>query len=61
MQYVEALKGYKTYGAAVGLLGLAIYQLTHEQPEAGIQSLLAALAAFGLRNAIGTKEGEGEK
>jgi hypothetical protein len=49
------LDGYKTYIAAAGLLGLAIYQASVGQIEAAIQSLLAALAAFGLRNAVAKK------
>ena len=50
------LTGWKTYLTAIGLLGLAIYQFSTEQYEAGIQSLLAAAAASGLRNAIAQKK-----
>lgn len=46
------LEGYRTYLAAAGLLGLAVYQVTHGEIEPGIQSMLAALAAFGLRAAL---------
>ena len=46
------LTGLKTYIAAAGLLGLAIYQFSTEQYQAGFQSLLAAATAAGLRNAI---------
>ncbi len=51
------LTGLKTYLVAAGLLGLAIYQASVGNYEAAIQSLLAAGAAAGLRNAIsGNKE-----
>jgi len=52
------MSGLKTIAAAIGLLGLAVYQLTQGQYEQGVQSLLAALAAFGLRHAI-SKNGKG--
>ena len=42
----------KTYLAAAGLFGLAIYQTSIGQYEPALQSLMAALAAAGLRNAI---------
>ncbi len=50
------LNGYKTYIAVAGLVGLAVYQFSIGQIEAGFQSLLAAAAAAGLRNAISNKE-----
>jgi len=46
------LAGYRTYLAAAGLLGLALYQFSSGQFEPGVQSVLAAAAAFGLRKAI---------
>lgn len=46
------LDGYKTYVAAIGLVGLSVYQFSQGQFDQGTQSLLAALAAFGLRHAI---------
>ncbi len=46
------LKGYKTYIAAAGLLGLAIFQFSTGQVAPGLQSLFAALSAAGLRGAI---------
>ena len=49
---MNLLDGWKTYGAAIGLLGLAIYQFSAKDYAAGLQSLFAALAAFGLRQAI---------
>jgi hypothetical protein len=48
------LSGWKTYLAAAGLVGLAIYQVSQGQVELAIQSFLAALAAVGLRSAIST-------
>ena len=46
------LTGYKTYIAAAGLTGLAVFQAsTGDYPQA-IQSLLGALTAAGLRHAI---------
>jgi hypothetical protein len=49
---INSLDGYKTYIAAVGLVGLAIYQATNGQYDQAIQSILAAAAAAGLRNAV---------
>ena len=50
---MEIINGYKTYLAAAGLLGLALYQFSQGQFEAAMQSLFGALAAFGLRQALG--------
>jgi len=51
------LTGLKTYIAVAGLVGLAIYQFSQQQYDQAFQSLLAAAAAAGLRNAIaGNKE-----
>jgi hypothetical protein len=47
------LEGYKTYIAALGFLGLGIYQMTQGDMQAGIKSITNALMAFGLRQAIG--------
>lgn len=49
---MEMLNGYKTYLAAAGLLGLALYQFSQGSMDTALQSLMAALAAFGLRQAI---------
>lgn len=49
---ISKLDGWKTYLAAAGLVGLALYQLSQGQVEAALQSLLAALAAAGLRHAV---------
>jgi subtilisin len=46
------LSGYRTYIAAVGLLGLAVYQFTEGEVDKATQSILAALGMFGLRSAI---------
>lgn len=48
---LNSLSGKKTYIAAVGLLGLGVYQLT-QGDVSGVQSVLSALAAFGVRDAI---------
>ena len=52
MNPLEVLSGWRTYFAAAGLLGLALYQLSQGQYDQAMQNLLAALAAFGLRSAI---------
>jgi hypothetical protein len=46
------MEGYKTYLACAGLLGLALFQLSEGHFEQAGQSFLAALAAYGLRNAL---------
>ena len=52
MKMTWTLTGLKTYIAAAGLFGLAMYQFSVGSYEAGFQSLLAAATAAGLRNAI---------
>jgi hypothetical protein len=54
MAILTLLTGYKTYVAAAGLACLSFYQLTVGQYDQATQSLLAALAAIGLRSAIST-------
>lgn len=49
------MTGWKTYLAAAGLVGLALYQLSQGDYAAAAQSLMAALAAAGLRHAIARK------
>ncbi|MFZ9794200.1 MAG: hypothetical protein ACO3F3_17885 [Gemmataceae bacterium] len=49
---MDLLNGYKTYLAAAGLFGLALYQFSQGQVEQAIQSFLGGLAAVGLRNAL---------
>jgi len=51
----KLLQGRRTYIAAAGLLGLALYQLSQGDTAAALQSFLAGLAAFGLRSAISNK------
>jgi len=52
MAIVNILSGYKTYIAALGLFGLAAYQLSVGQYDQAAQSFFAGLAAVGLRGAI---------
>lgn len=54
MNFLDFAKGFRTYIAAAGLLGLAVYQFSEGQYEVAAQSFLAAMAAFGLREAIKT-------
>ncbi len=49
---MDVLPGWKTYLAAAGLLGLALYQVTQNDFVNAFQSFMAALAAFGLKMAI---------
>ena len=49
---MNILDGYKTYIAAAGLVGLAIYQLSTGDVATAVQSVLAAIGLFGVRNAI---------
>lgn len=58
----DPLPGWKTYLAAAGLFCLAVYQVSqgvaHNDPSQytlAIQSVMAAFAAFGLRQAIARK------
>lgn len=46
------LDGWKTYTAAAGLVGLAVWQFSQGQYEQAAQSFLAGLAAFGVRHAM---------
>jgi hypothetical protein len=46
------LDGWKTYIAAAGLFGLALYQFSQGDFATAIQSLMAALAAVGVKHAI---------
>lgn len=55
------MSGYKTYIAAAGLLGLAVYQLSQGQYEAAGQTFLAAWAAAGLRSALSKNKIEAAK
>ena len=49
---LPALNGIKTYLAAAGLAGLALYQVSTGDYVAAYSSLMGALAAVGLRHAI---------
>lgn len=49
------LSGYKTYIAALGLLGLAVYQATTGDFKTAIETLFAAMTAAGIRHAISQK------
>ena len=52
MVLLNLVSGYKTYIAAAGLAGLALYQAsTGDYPQA-FQMLMSALTAAGLRSAI---------
>lgn len=53
---MDFLLGFKTYLAAAGLLGLALYQFSQGQYQEAYMSLMGALAAFGLRTALGRTE-----
>lgn len=44
--------GAKTYLAALGLFGLAVYQFTQNDYAGAVQSFMAGLAALGLRHAV---------
>lgn len=48
----DVLPGYKTYIAVVGLIGLALYQISQGDYNGAVQNILAALAAFGLYNRV---------
>jgi hypothetical protein len=46
------MSGYKTYLAAAGLFGLAIYKVSEGDYQGAITTFLAALATIGVRSAI---------
>jgi hypothetical protein len=48
--------GWKTHMAAIGLVGLSIYQLSQNDVQSAVQSFMGALAAFGVRVAIQRNE-----
>jgi hypothetical protein len=49
---MKAIDGYKTYLAAAGLAGYALYQVSLGQYDQAFQSFLAAMTAAGLRHAV---------
>ena len=53
--------GWKTYLAAAGLAGLALSQFSQGLYETAYQTLLAALAAAGLRHAISSENKKEDK
>lgn len=61
MNPLNAVDGYKTYIAAVGLAALAVYQFSIGDVPSAVQSVMAALAAAGLRNAISKSSPEAGK
>ncbi len=53
-KFLAALSGNKTYLAAAGFMGLALFQLSTGDIPAAIHSGLAGVTALGLRHAIST-------
>lgn len=51
-------EGAKTYTAAAGLLGLAVYQCTQSDYDKGVANLFMALACIGLRAAQAKTDGK---
>lgn len=49
------LDGYKTYLAAAGLFGLALYQVSVGEYTGALETFFAALAVFGVRHAMARK------
>ena len=49
---MKLLDGKKTFLAAAGLLGLAVFQVSQGQYDTAVGTFLAALGAAGLRHAI---------
>jgi len=58
MNPFTVLDGWKTYIAAAGLFGLALYQFSQGQFEVAIQSLMAAFAAVGVKHAVARQESQ---
>ena len=48
----KALDGWKTYLASAGLFGLALYHFSVGDFSNGLETIMAALAVFGVRNAM---------
>lgn len=53
---ISLLDGWKTYIAAIGLAGKAAWEFSQGDYANAYQSLLLALAAFGLRSAVAKLE-----
>lgn len=54
------LDGFKTYLAAAGMFGLALYQFSSGEYDTAWTSLMAALAAVGIKHAV-TRNVDGNK
>ena len=52
MKPLQLLDGYKTYLAAAGLFGLALWQFSQGDLPGAMQSFLGGLAALGIRHAL---------
>ncbi len=52
MPIINVLTGWKSYLAAAGLFGLALYKVSTGDYPGAWTSLMAALAVFGVRQAI---------
>jgi hypothetical protein len=52
MSLWDVLNGRKTYLAAAGLFGLALYQFSQADYPHAVQTFCAALGTLGLRHAI---------
>ena len=52
MDIFAFLTGWKTYIAAAGLFGLALYQFSQGQFGAAFQSIMGSVAAVGVKHAI---------
>lgn len=55
---LESISGYKTYIAAAGLAGLALYQISQGDIPGAYQSLMTALGAAGVRHAVSKAAGK---
>ncbi len=58
MNVLTIAAGWRTYLAAAGLLGYALYQVSNADYPGAWTSLMAALAAFGLRQAVSGVQSE---
>lgn len=56
----SSLSGYKTYMAAIGLVGLAAYQFSQEQYDQAWATLMLSGVAAGLRDALNKLFKKGE-
>lgn len=49
---MNILQGWRTYIAAAGLFGLAVYNFSQGDYPTAWTNLMAAIATFGVRNAM---------